>query len=122
MPHPTQKNCPYAILVITSKDKMYCAIVDKSSWRLVKKYNWYIHISKGRGRNAGQPYARASVKGKKLYLHRFLTNCPPDLHVDHKNHQTLDCRMVNLEMVTAQENMKRRRNCQKKKVAKNESA
>ncbi len=103
---------PYAIIVMP---KGFVAIVDKSVWVKIRKYHWYAHISKGKGRNAGLPYARATINGKKVYLHRFLTNCPPGFQADHKNHQTLDCRIENLEVIDNAENQKRRRNVLRKK-------
>ena len=107
---PIRKS-PYAILVLT---KGYVAIVDKSAWAKLRKFHWYTHISRGKGRAAGEPYARATINGKKVYLHRLITNCPPHLFPDHKNHQTLDCRAENLEVVDHLENCRRRRYCRKK--------
>lgn len=94
--------------------KGYVAIISKEDWRRVKKYSWHVHMSRGRGRNKGQPYARATINGKKVYLHRFITGAFHPMHVDHKNHQTLDCRRENLEVVCHVENQQRRRNCKKK--------
>lgn len=102
----------YSVIVLSDK---FCAIIDASKARRVKKHKWHVHVSRGKGRNEGQPYARTTIKGKKVYLHRFLTECPAGFHVDHRNHQTLDCRMVNLEITTHTENLKRRRNCKKGK-------
>lgn len=115
MKHVPLSKCPYRTLDLT---KGFVAIVDKSTWSIIKKYKWYAHISKGKGRDAGKPYARTNIDGKKVYLHRLLTNCPPGLYPDHKNHQTIDCRLENLEVVTHLENCKRRRYCQRKKKAK----
>lgn len=102
----------YSVIVLSEK---YCAIIDASKARKVRKYSWHVHMSRGKGRNGGQPYARTTIKGKKVYLHRFLTDCPAGFQVDHKNHQTLDCRMANLEIITHRENQQRRRYCMKGK-------
>ena len=91
----------------------YVAIISAEDARRVKKYKWYAHVSKGRNRKAGAPYARATVNGKKVFLHRFVMNAPEFMHVDHKNHQTLDCRRENLEIVDHKENLKRRRSVKK---------
>lgn len=112
---PIRKS-PYALLTLTMG---FIAIVDKSVWRQISKHHWHVHISRGKGRNAGQPYARANIKGKKVYLHRLLTNCPPAFQADHKNHQTLDCRLENLEVVTHIVNQSRRRNVKKGKENEN---
>lgn len=105
------RKCPYAILALT---KGFVAIVDKDIWGIVRRFHWHAHISRGKGRNAGQPYARTNINGKKVYLHRMIMDCAPGLHVDHKNHQTLDCRRENLENITHTENLARRRSCRKK--------
>ena len=102
----------FSVVLLNEK---FCAIVNKNDVRRVKRHSWHVHVSRGKGRNAGQPYARTTIKGKKVYLHRFLTDCPEGFHVDHKNHQTLDCRRMNLEIITHEENQKRRRNCKKGK-------
>lgn len=87
----------------------YVAIVDVLDYRRCNRYSWHVHFSKGTKRRPGQPYARANINGKKIYLHRFVMNAPEFMHVDHKNHQTLDCRRENLEIVTHAENLRRRR-------------
>lgn len=92
--------------------KGYAAIIDRADWPRVKKYKWHVHMSRGARKRAGQPYARATIKGKKVYLHRFVTGAFSPLQVDHKNHCTLDCRQINLEITTHIENQKRRRNVQ----------
>lgn len=109
------------LLPIKHKNVVYVAIISKDDWRKVKKHAWHIHHSAGSGKRVGQPYARANIGKKKVYLHRFITGCDDSLmHVDHRNRQTLDCRRENLEVVTHEENMKRRRKLKKKVVDKNQ--
>lgn len=80
----------------------FVAIIDAEDWKRVKKYKWHVHFSRGRGRAQGQPYARASIDGKKVSLHRFIVQAQPGSHVDHDNWQTLDCRKENLiELIPA---------------------
>jgi hypothetical protein len=66
-------------------------------------------MSAGSGRKFGQPYARASIKGKKVYMHRFIMNAEQGSHVDHINHMTLDNRKSNLREVHPTTNQKNRR-------------
>jgi HNH endonuclease len=41
---------------------------------------------------------------KAIFLHREIINCPPDLEVDHINHDGLDNRKCNLRVVTSSMN------------------
>lgn len=107
------------ILPIKHKDFFYCVVISKDDWRKVKKYSWHITHSAGSGKRVGQPYARAAIGKKKVYLHRFITGCNDTLmQVDHRNRQTLDCRRENLEILTHKENQKRRRKLRKRVVDK----
>lgn len=90
--------------------KGYVTIVSAVDYRRVKKHRWYVNISKGKDRKPGQPYARASVNGKKVLLHRFIMQAEAPYQVDHKNYCTLDNRRENLEIVDNITNQKRRRN------------
>lgn len=109
---------PYRVIPLT---KGYVAIIDAADFRRVNKHKWHVHMSRGKRRGkakaVGQPYARAKIKGRNVYLHRFITGAELPLQADHRNHQTLDCRKENLEVVTHEENQKRRRYLQKKPKA-----
>lgn len=100
---------------VISLSRNYVAIIDAIDYRKVNRYQWHVHISAGTKRKPGQPYARATISGKKVYLHRLIMNAPPEMHVDHANHQTLDCRRSNLEVVHHLINQSRRRNVRKVK-------
>lgn len=91
-----------------SKGK-FAAVISGEDYRKVNRHSWHVHFAKGKGRAKGLPYARATINGRKVYLHRFVMQTPDDLHCDHKNHCTLDCRRSNLENVTHAENYKRKR-------------
>lgn len=99
--------------VVSVSGGKFTAVISKQDYRSVSKYKWNINFSKGKNRKVGQPYARAYINGKMVYLHRFIMNPPMDMHVDHLNHCTLDCRRENLEVVSPIENNNRRRCCKK---------
>jgi hypothetical protein len=108
---------PVKVLFLT---KNYVAIIDRKDWKRVKKHKWHVHFSRGKGRENRfpLPYARATIKGKKVYLHRFITGAYAPMHVDHDNHCTLDCRISNLKVLSHEENQQRRRNVLAKRAAK----
>lgn len=72
-------------------------LIDAEDLEKVREYSW----SETRG------YIVAGIKGGKgttIALSRFLTNCPDDKIVDHKNGNTLDNRKCNLRIVTRHQN------------------
>ena len=93
--------------------KGFCAIVSEQDFLRVVRHSWHVHFSGGK-KKLPQPYARANIKGKKVYLHRFITGAADFLEVDHRNHQTLDNRRENLEVTDRQTNLSRRRTTKKK--------
>lgn len=89
------------IIVNSPKHGVHTVLVDKES--LDKIGDYVVGIEK---HHTGSFYARIyNRKSKKAQpLHRFLTNCPDGLVVDHLNHCTLDNRMQNLKVCTPREN------------------
>lgn len=57
------------------------------------------------------PYAvnNGLSNSETRYLHRIIMNCPSEYDVDHINHNTLDNRKVNLNIVTISENQQNRK-------------
>ena len=98
---------PYRVIQLT---KGFVAIISSEDYRRVNKHKWRVTNSAGTKRRVGQLYARGYVNGKDTYLHRFIMGCEnPKLHVDHRNHCTLDCRQENLEVTDHITNIQRRR-------------
>lgn len=55
-------------------------------------------------------YVRFRLNGKRVFLHRWLLNCPDDKVVDHINHNPLDNRRCNLRVVSQRVNLMNKRN------------
>jgi len=66
-------------------------IIDKDDYEKVYGY-WWGNVSNG------------YIGAKGMALHRFLTNCPKGLEVDHKNGNKLDNRKENLRICSRKEN------------------
>lgn len=75
------------------------AIVDAADYERVAKYKWY---ASGMG---GRLYAARRQDDKAIYLHRFLTNAPKGMVVDHKDGNRLNDRQSNLRVCTQRQNI-----------------
>lgn len=69
-------------------------MIDKDDYERIKDFYWY----------EDNGYARATVNGKKVKMHRFILNPSGGMFVDHINHNTLDNRKKNLRIVTPAQN------------------
>lgn len=72
------------------------AISNTKFFNLIGKHKWCID-------NKG--YVSCKINGKRVKLHRLISNAPEGMLVDHINHNTLDNREENLRVCTNQENM-----------------
>jgi hypothetical protein len=52
-----------------------------------------------------QGYSKATIKQEQVMLHRWLVGAQDGEEVDHKNHNTFDCRRDNLRRCTKSQNM-----------------
>lgn len=72
-------------------------LFDKEDYEKISNYCWfYAHgylVSCANG-----------YKNPRVYMHRFLLDCPSDKVVDHINHDTLDNRKCNLRICSRAEN------------------
>lgn len=89
----------------------YTTLINKSDLKKVRRYHWHARYCKPARYAARTTSVRKNGVRKvvAVYLHRFLLNAPAGLQVDHLNGDTLDNRRRNLELVTAEENLRRRR-------------
>lgn len=69
--------------------------VDDEDYEKYGVLKW--HLSAGR-------YAARKNKKESCYLHRKIMDAPNGMVVDHKNHDTLDCRKSNLRICTQADN------------------
>ena len=53
---------------------------------------------------SGKPYVRTTIAGKTVYLHRFITNCPPNMKTDHRDRITLHNERPNLRIASFDQN------------------
>lgn len=74
------------------------AIVDDEDFERVSKYKWYYN----------ERYAKTTIHYKKVYLHKFLMECPKGMQVDHKDGDTLNNQKSNLRIATPAENTRNR--------------
>lgn len=81
-------------------------IVDKFDLNKIKKHKW--RICKGRNQYVTTTIRNSSGR-KNVLLHRYLTNPPDNLVVDHINWNTLDNRRCNLRHITSGENSRHRK-------------
>jgi hypothetical protein len=81
------------------KNKKKFIIVDDNDFDKVSKYGWCINTG-------GYLIASRSINGTRPLLHRFITNAPKEMWVDHANHNLLDNRKSNLRVCTIRENMR----------------
>lgn len=69
--------------------------IDLDDVELASKYTWHEN---------DQGYIMSRIDNSLVRLHRLLTNCPDDMDVDHRNHNTYDNRKSNLRVVTHSQN------------------
>lgn len=95
--------------------------IDEDDYERVMEHKW--RPMWGKAKKEQLYYFRSLIwseeaqKDKDTFLHRFLMGC---VHgdgniVDHKNHDTLDCRKENLRICTIQQNVQNSRVYKKKK-------
>lgn len=74
-------------------------LVDKEFEQYILSNIWHV-----RKTSSGQIYFYHFDHKKRISLHRYITNCPKGMVVDHINGNTLDNRKENLRICTNKEN------------------
>ena len=87
-------------------------LIDDEDYDKVKGYKWFLMRKKAEAENlwyfSTTTYLPDKGKRGSIFLHRFIMGCKngDGFIVDHKNHNTLDCRKENLRICTAFDNMR----------------
>lgn len=93
-----------ACAVLLTENKY--AVIDIEDSELIKSFSWFVHKD-GYAQTNLHPYGDG--RSYKLFMHRLILKAPPDMEVDHINHNRLDNRRVNLRICTKSENQLNRR-------------
>ena len=97
----------YAELHIETKreEKPVIILIDKEDIERINFTKWSLKYDKTVDNYYVYAWERNNYKNRKrIILHRFLTNCPDDMQVDHINRDTKDNRKSNLRICTQVEN------------------
>lgn len=81
-------------------------IVDHADAHLVERYRWFSVCHTLKGGKTRTPYIAGNVGGSRVYLHRFLTNAPKGMVVDHLDGDPLNNCRANLRVISHAENMR----------------
>lgn len=94
----------YAEMIIKHKDNILKVKLDLEDVEKVKELGSWHAIYDSTLQTPSYYICHRKVNQKCYKLHRFITNCPEDMEVDHINHDTLDNRKSNLRVCTHFEN------------------
>lgn len=92
----------------------YSACIDDADYDAVSKFKWHAHVHRFPDGTVRLVYASRNVrlpKGKQstLLLHRFLLDVTDSkIHVDHEDHDGLNCQRYNLRITSPIHNMQNR--------------
>jgi hypothetical protein len=68
----------------------FVALVDDADADAVSQLSWYAEV------RTHTVYAKSTLHGRAVYLHRFLLGLESDAHVDHRDRNGLNCQRANL--------------------------
>lgn len=85
---------------IINLTKGFSTIVDNEDFEFLSQWKWHYRKCDKSGYAVRVPYKQMAI-----YMHRFITNSPERMEVDHINGNSLDNRKLNLRICTRQQNM-----------------
>lgn len=101
MPIKQQRDIFLGEVVLLKIGRFTYTIIDSSEYPYLSQFRWRLRKSHS------CYYVCRKVKTgnqeRTVFLHRYVTHCPPDKQVHHKNHNTLDNRLENLLVCTKKE-------------------
>lgn len=77
------------------------ALISDIDYERCSRHSW--RASERNQKN--KPYIRTDIDKKTVYLHRFITNCPPTLKADHWDGNTFNNQRGNLRICTHNQNV-----------------
>lgn len=80
----------------------YTAIIDATDWPLVSGHSWHAEVSHKRV----TVYAGATIRNRRVSMHRLLMGEPEGLQVDHRDGDGLNNRRSNLRVATRTQNQR----------------
>lgn len=98
-----------ATIVINSKTYgRFEFLIDKDEMPRAALHKWSVNMNRNSKNGRTKPYAVSNINGKLVKLHRFVSECPDDMVIDHINGDTTDNRSSNLLITTQEKNVRNR--------------
>ena len=95
------------IINVIYKKRQLEVKVDDDVYEDIKEIPWRVICAKRD--KTENIYFRGRIKGKYIYMHRYILSEPNHMLVDHINHDNLDNRRTNLRVVTKRQNSMNKR-------------